>query len=502
MNVGGLHRKEDGGETFTSDPGFIRELMTELLRRVASPDPRIASMRTVNSHLQQKINKLEKEVQDLKRDIKLLVRPGKEEQYAPFTVALNLDQNVFGDVSGNIDRMSLGEKLDWNVAEDSDVRKKGEDPTLAQAMTRRIVSAVDSTLKIFLERILPLEGAVAQLKGGDLGGLMHPANDMAEPMDLEEGDTRERKRRAMDPPTTGDKANRPKQIGLRSLSLPSPLLSRGERNGYMDVGSYASLESMGGAVRSEKMASIILQVEEKPDVDYNLVMKTFRESVDPEEEFQIKEVQVRRTASGKRIFTIRDHEASSKANLLLKKLNSVATRFGEHVSLYRPKRRFSFFRASGFDETITKEEIESALVKIVGCTSESLKIDTFNSFNDRWVANIRCNDESVYRLHEINNFKVGWTRASIRYRKKAMRCFRCLRTGHVSGACGDDVDRSGTCFNCGAREEGHSSNLCDRAPSCILCKDLNRDFDHRLGNYLCICPSFVENRQNRYLSLG
>jgi len=64
-----------------------------------------------------------------------------------------------------------------------------------------------------------------------------------------------------------------------------------------------------------KTAVAVLQVQETEDLTYKEVMKIIRDSIDPEKDLKIKEIQIRKTVSGRKILTIENEEANCKAGL-------------------------------------------------------------------------------------------------------------------------------------------------------------------------------------------
>lgn len=80
----------------------------------------------------------------------------------------------------------------------------------------------------------------------------------------------------------------------------------------------------------------------------------------------------------------------------------------------------------------------------------------------------------------------------IKYRKKATRCYRCLRTGHISRVCGDENDRRETCFNCGGKDHGAAN--CNKEAYCLICDDLGKEANHRVGSSNCTYLTFPVRR--------
>lgn len=60
-----------------------------------------------------------------------------------------------------------------------------------------------------------------------------------------------------------------------------------------------------------------------------------------------------------------------------------------------------------------------------------------------------------------------------------MTCRKCLGLEHLAAECTGE-DRRGVCRRCG--EKGHFEKECERAPSCIMCKEASREAGHFLGS--------------------
>ncbi|XP_011684316.1 PREDICTED: cellular nucleic acid-binding protein-like [Wasmannia auropunctata] len=92
------------------------------------------------------------------------------------------------------------------------------------------------------------------------------------------------------------------------------------------------------------------------------------------------------------------------------------------------------------------------------------------------------------RLAQAGSLRVGWSTTKVDLlKKRPVQCYKCLATGHVRERCPSDVDRSLSCFNCGTA--GHLARECNRPPTCPICREAGRRYDHRAGSEECPpCP--------------
>lgn len=80
--------------------------------------------------------------------------------------------------------------------------------------------------------------------------------------------------------------------------------------------------------------------------------------------------------------------------------------------------------------------------------------------------------------------QIGWFRVKVEMlEQRPFHYFRCLKKGSVRANCPCDVDRSGRCFRCGAKN--HNAKDCTERPKRPLCTDLKRKADHILGGAKC-----------------
>lgn len=115
--VHGSFGNSDKGNGLGTPSKVIRGVMAELIRRASFFDPRMTNIRAINSHLQVKVSNIEKEITELKQEIRSL-RAGGQTGKSPNSpcanpVALNVEATVDNSV------MNLSEEImDFNNTED------------------------------------------------------------------------------------------------------------------------------------------------------------------------------------------------------------------------------------------------------------------------------------------------------------------------------------------------------------------------------------------------
>jgi hypothetical protein len=77
-------------------------------------------------------------------------------------------------------------------------------------------------------------------------------------------------------------------------------------------------------------------------------------------------------------------------------------------------------------------------------------------------------DVEADRLLEVGRVRIGWNQCRVQERMVPMRCFQCLRFGHLASRCAAEKRvAAGSCFRCG--KEGHLARDCENDPWCHNC---------------------------------
>jgi len=71
-------------------------------------------------------------------------------------------------------------------------------------------------------------------------------------------------------------------------------------------------------------------------------------------------------------------------------------------------------RVSGFDESVTKDELIAVLTEVDGCSSSDIRVSPFRPMrNGLGLAWIRCPLVSAIKLVKKNRLNIGWSVARI-----------------------------------------------------------------------------------------
>lgn len=143
-------------------------------------------------------------------------------------------------------------------------------------------------------------------------------------------------------------------------------------------------------------------------------------------------------------------------------------------------------RLRGIDPSLGLDEIRSSLVGIGMCLAEELTLISVGRMRDGMgIVWARCPLDAAVRIAEWGSVGIGWTRVRVDLiRKKPVQCYKCWRFGHVRASCRNEEDHAGAYFRCGLT--GHAAGSCGSAPCCVVCRDLKRSFDHRMGSFKCL----------------
>lgn len=207
----------------------------------------------------------------------------------------------------------------------------------------------------------------------------------------------------------------------------------------------------------------------------------------------ITELRFRQAATGGRILEIPGTSSSEKADTLAEKLRESLNT--EDIKVSRPN-KCAVVRISGLDDSITVDEVISAVMHVGGCLRDSIKSGEIRQESSGlgavWV---RCPVIAAKKLAESGRLLVGWVAAQVKLlQPRPMRCYRCLEVGHVRLRCTSEADRSMECYRCG--KPGHKVSQCTAAEAnCSLCLAANKPAGHRLGSVECAAPNV--NRKGR-----
>ncbi|KMQ85265.1 gag-pol polyprotein [Lasius niger] len=196
-------------------------------------------------------------------------------------------------------------------------------------------------------------------------------------------------------------------------------------------------------------------------------------------------VRIKRAITGALIFEIPGKESAKLADTLATNLRKVFVGRKE-VRVKRPT-KMAELRLRGLEDSITPQEIATAVAINGGCEPEEVKVGDIqmspNGISTVWVRCPLYAANKVVAADRIQMGWIGWTLVAAQLLdNRPLQCFKCLEGGHVRKRCPNNVDRSRLCYRCGA--EGHEAKSC-REAHCIVCKAKNLPANHRSGGKAC-----------------
>jgi hypothetical protein len=121
------------------------------------------------------------------------------------------------------------------------------------------------------------------------------------------------------------------------------------------------------------------------------------------------------------------------------------------------------------DRTVTENEIRAAIGAVIGPNGmgEQIQISDLKKPQGGMagMATLHLPDVEADRLLEVGRVRIGWNQCRVQERMVPMRCFQCLRFGHLASRCAAEKRvAAGSCFRCG--KEGHLARECENDPWC------------------------------------
>ncbi|XP_041985572.1 uncharacterized protein LOC121737905 [Aricia agestis] len=211
-------------------------------------------------------------------------------------------------------------------------------------------------------------------------------------------------------------------------------------------------------------------------VSYCEALTKARLEVDPQE-FGLGPLRVRNSATGARLIEVPGRASRDKADQLANKLASVLSEVAE---VTRPVLTTTF-KLTGLDDTANAANIKATVAKEGGCDPERVWVgDIFRSPRGIGFARMSCPIVAGKELLRKGGFCVGWSRVRVEHEGMRPRhCFRCFEMGHSSIMCPSKTDRSELCRRCS--KPGHKVNTCTSEPHCAACADAGRSPPKTVG---------------------
>lgn len=290
---------------------------------------------------------------------------------------------------------------------------------------------------------------------------------------------------------------RPLPTAPISLDVPwSVVTRRGHINGPRRAAPVASANQAASKpsprsawpkLRPPRSSAVVVTLQpdaEKRGITYKEVMTEAKTKIDLES-LGIGSVRFKRAATGATLIEVPGTTSGGKADSLASKLREVFK--PEDVRVHRPI-KCAEMRISGLDDSVTSDEVATAISRTGDCTIQSVKAGEVRQdrrgLGSCWV---RCPVEAAKKIVGSKRLLVGWVSATVKLLEpRGLRCFRCLEKGHVREQCSSDVDRSSQCYRCG--QVGHKAGTCSAVPHCTICAVAKKPADHMVGSRACKPP--------------
>lgn len=199
----------------------------------------------------------------------------------------------------------------------------------------------------------------------------------------------------------------------------------------------------------------------------------------------IAALRFRQAATGARILEVPGVTGNEKADSLAQKLKEAFS--PDDIRVHRPV-KCADVRISGLDDSVTTDEIISAVARDGECSVDSIRSGEIQSeYSGLGAVIVKCPVDVARKLSKNGRLLIGWVSAQVRLMQaRPMRCYKCMEIGHVRVCCPSEVDRSSECYRCG--KTGHKSRQCSEEAHCNLCAVANKPAGHKLGSSKCAAP--------------
>ncbi|RLU25045.1 hypothetical protein DMN91_003137 [Ooceraea biroi] len=238
----------------------------------------------------------------------------------------------------------------------------------------------------------------------------------------------------------------------------------------------------GSARRRPPRAAAVTLRAADGKASYGQILQRAKKAVNIKE-ISISNMRIRHALNGGIVMEVPGPDGAARADDLAGRLRG---EFGAEILVQRPTTKGEL-RISGFDLSVTEQEMTEAIMEASGCLAQDVKLGVFRRLaNGLYAVWVRCPLTAANKLVAVGRLPVGWTMAAVELlRARPLQCFRCWEFGHVITTCSSEKIRSGCYFRCGLA--GHKANDCSAAPNCVLCADRGLSSNHRLGTANCGC---------------
>lgn len=144
-------------------------------------------------------------------------------------------------------------------------------------------------------------------------------------------------------------------------------------------------------------------------------------------------------------------------------------------------------RLFGLDDSISKDEVKEAIAAKGNCKFIEINTGGIGKMrNGSGMVWIKCPLTAAILLSKMEKIRIGWSSIRIEMLGPCEKqCFYCWKYGHLKYNCKSEIDRTGQhrCYRCGS--SGHKAKECTREVQCVICKENNKNWRHRMGSIAC-----------------
>ncbi|XP_029164575.1 uncharacterized protein LOC114935842 [Nylanderia fulva] len=150
-------------------------------------------------------------------------------------------------------------------------------------------------------------------------------------------------------------------------------------------------------------------------------------------------------------------------------------------------------KITGLAPSTSTEEIREQLAQISCFPPMAFGISEVKTMRDGMgIVWVQCPLNAAIAVAEVGRLRIGWTSARVELlKKRPVQCFKCWRFGHVRTNCAAPEDRFGSCFRCG--NSAHKAKDCSASPHCVICSDIGKSCNHRIGSFICLVNNGYDN---------
>jgi hypothetical protein len=264
------------------------------------------------------------------------------------------------------------------------------------------------------------------------------------------------------------------------------------KSGRNANGRDARREGISGLPRPPRCAAVSLSVKEGSGSSQGEAMSLAKRTINLSD-LDIEVVKPRKAVTETLVLEITGEDADRKASRLAERMAEDPRDYPVKVTV---PRRTTELRVSGLEDSVTLEEVVTAVAKDGGCCAEEVDVGVIRTAPRRlgsvW---IRCPLTVARKINgstggradalSIGKLRIGCTAArDSPLPTRGLQCYKCLELGHVRRDCKSTVDCSDLSYR--SSMDGHrAGDYLARVLMCLVCTDLGLPASHHMGSPAC-----------------